>query len=350
VMEIRRCRASELQQVMAFIRDHWAQNHVLAHSKSLMDFQHGDPVDGDHSNWLIALNEGQLAGVLGYIPTRIYDEALRDHSILWLALWKLDETISNAGLGIKMLRAMEKIERSEAIGVLGINATHPPMYRALGYMTGELSQFVLFGDVGAQTVASVPETFSYDGEASGKASLVRLGSDDLEASFGNASLGDRAAQLPQKSASYFRQRYLDHPVYDYRIFQINIDDVSRGIIVTRMASYNGTHVLRIVDAYCDPLAFQELNTALRGLVKECGAEYVDIWQHGIPDQNLETCGFHKVDLLGDLIVPNFFEPFVLKNGRIEFAMKIRGDESFVLFRGDGDQDRPNETFDEGTLV
>ena len=51
--------------------------------------------------------------------------------------------------------------------------------------------------------------------------------------------------------------------------------------------------------------------------------------------------FLKLDFSSqNTIVPNFFQPFVQKNIKIEFSYKSKYD-NFVIFRGDGDQDRPS---------
>ena len=345
-MNIRRCRADEISRVMEFIRIHWAQNHLLSWHEPLMQFQHGDPIDPEHFNWLLAVEGDEVAGVLGYIPTRIYDDALGAKTVLWLALWKLNDKIVNAGLGIKMLRALEKIEPNAAIGVLGINPEHPPMYKALGYVTGELHQHVLFAANSKQTIAVLPEGFTPSQAGRGTAKLVLLTEALLAEAVAISQLGERVVQMPKKSATYFSRRYLSHPLYSYSIYQIVIGQVAKGILVTRLAEHEGACALRIVDAFCDPCAFGELGPALNRLLAESGAEYVDIWEHGVSDAYFTAAGFQRVSEFADLIVPNFFEPFSPRNGRIEFAFKSKVDASFVLFRGDGDQDRPNQLVEE----
>lgn len=51
-------------------------------------------------------------------------------------------------------------------------------------------------------------------------------------------------------------------------------------------------------------------------------------------------GFELLDLDGETIVPNYFEPFEQRNVKIEIAYKTKGD-NYVAFKADSDQDRPN---------
>ena len=43
----------------------------------------------------------------------------------------------------------------------------------------------------------------------------------------------------------------------------------------------------------------------------------------------------------EVIVPNFFEPFIQRNGRILCAIKTQTGLPAIICRADGDQDRPN---------
>jgi hypothetical protein len=53
----------------------------------------------------------------------------------------------------------------------------------------------------------------------------------------------------------------------------------------------------------------------------------------------EAAGFIPVNPSGGDIVPDHFEPFEQRNAPIRFAIKT--DRPVVIFKGDGDQDRPN---------
>ena len=68
-------------------------------------------------------------------------------------------------------------------------------------------------------------------------------------------------------------------------------------------------------------------------------EYVDFYQYGIDHAIFDTAGFTLNLLTDDLIIPNHFEPFVQKNKTLHFFTSEHG--QFYIFKGDGDQDRPN---------
>ncbi|MFQ9650174.1 MAG: hypothetical protein ACLRZZ_08080 [Enterocloster sp.] len=75
------------------------------------------------------------------------------------------------------------------------------------------------------------------------------------------------------------------------------------------------------------------------LLQVNGYEYIDCYQTGVKDEIMNGAGF----LLKDderTMIPNYFEPYVGKNVDIYYFCT---DGDITLFKGDGDQDRPNYT-------
>ena len=69
------------------------------------------------------------------------------------------------------------------------------------------------------------------------------------------------------------------------------------------------------------------------------SEYIDCLNYGINDDVFKKIGFNKVDI-NNQTVPIYFEPFERKNVEIKFSY-ISNYNDFLIFKGDGDQDRPN---------
>jgi len=65
-------------------------------------------------------------------------------------------------------------------------------------------------------------------------------------------------------------------------------------------------------------------------------------QFGLPEKEFIKSGFVKAGDSQNLVIPDYFEPFVKSNIDIFFARKSENIENdIILFKGDGDQDRPN---------
>lgn len=339
-IEIRRFRDDEAPLLMAFIDEHWERGHVLATSRALLDWQYRD---GAEYAVFGAWDGGVPVGVLGYIPTRRFDPALAGASsnATWLALWKVRDDVKSSAVGLRLLSAVSIAEPSAAIGVVGFNATHPPLYAALGYTVGELRQYVIFHRTMNAKLAVIPPNRPRPFARPGRAQLRDLSAADFDRMAADWNIADRDGMIPRKTPQYFRRRYFEHPWYRYRVSSLDLNGESRGLLATRIAEHQGRRALRIVDWYGDAAALAEVGSALDRRLLEDDAEYADFWQSGIDEPLLTAAGFEAVDPDGHLIVPTYFEPFVQENRRLLFAIKPIPPTAFVIVRGDGDQDRPN---------
>jgi len=334
MISIRRSSKEDIPAVMDFISSHWRSEHVLAKNRSLMEWQH---CSEDGCNYILASEEGILVGVLGYIPTRRYDDELSaKNNIVWLALWKFRDEYQSSMVELKLLKTLESLEPNSVMAVNGINLSHPPMYKALGFQVYELGQYYLSNPDKPQNLIQKPENLSLATAISGRAILERIDNYDLE--------NMRVSALKTsafKTIEYFRKRFTLHPFYDYKLHWIFLDGSLRASIASRIADHNSSRVLRIVDFIGDPNVLGHCGNAFQKLMAEQSIEYIDFWQYGILSSVLKRAGFHKVDPGGELICPNYFEPFVARNRRILCCIKGSLEKSFIVCRADGDQDRPN---------
>ena len=69
---------------------------------------------------------------------------------------------------------------------------------------------------------------------------------------------------------------------------------------------------------------------------------MDIYSYGISKKILKKAGYINRYNVKNLIVPNYFEPFVRENVDIFCAFKTSLNKKKIkLFKGDGDGDRPS---------
>jgi hypothetical protein len=238
-------------------------------------------------------------------------------------------------VGLKLLSALAKQAPHEAMAVNGINASHPPMYTALGYRTFELAQYFAI-EAGKTQQLLKPGVQPLPVLRGGAAKLQRINAEQLRV----LSL-PAVACVPVKTPTYFIRRFLEHPFYDYAVYAIEIAGEVRGLLAMRVAQHEASRCLRIVDFMGDTAALAECGSALNEILNAADAEYLDFWQYGIAETVLARAGFAQCDPAGDVIVPAYFEPFVRKNARIFSAIQYQGSDAIIVCRADGDQDRPN---------
>lgn len=315
---------ADRDRLIAFLRDHWAANHVFVQAPEVFDWQYGQ-ADG-RLNMVLAEQDGAILGVLGFIPMGRFDAALGDCDVL-LAVWKVREVGVPPGVGLGLLKFIKTQLQPRLIGAIGISDMVGPIYKALGYTLGKLSQAAIVNPAVVPRVAQgVPAV----------AVMHDAGEFRLKAS--------QAADVTdtRKSWRYVQARYVDHPYYDYTLRTVWHGDVPMAVVVWRAVACNGAVVLRIIDIIGETAWLAHGQALLLPEVVAVGAEYIDLMQYGTDDAVLQAGGWVSADWVDGLILPNYFAPFVAANVTIKLAFKqFSGDGPICLYRADSDQDRPN---------
>jgi hypothetical protein len=317
--------------LIAFIRDHWAASHVFVQAPEVFDWQYGQP-DG-RLNMVLAEQDGAVLGVLGFIPMGRHDAGLGDGDVL-LALWKVREDGVPPGVGLRLLKFIQSRLQPRMIGAIGISDMVGPIYRALGYTLGKLSQAAIFNPGVTPRVAQAVPPVAVAADAGGYL-LDAMTPADVQALAG--------ASTPRKSWAYVQDRYLHHPYYDYTLQTVRQGDVPLAVVIWRAVQCNGATVLRIVDIIGGTDWLAHGAALLQPVVVVAGAEYIDLMQYGTDDAVLQAGGWVSADWVEGLVLPNYFAPFVAVNVTIKLAYKqFTGDHPVRLYRADSDQDRPNQ--------
>jgi hypothetical protein len=323
-VSIDRCSTADIDDVVQFIEEHWKRGHILAESRALLDWQHRDA--GGYAFVLARRrSDNRIVGILGFIATARFDEALENENVLWLTTWKVRDDAGVAGLGLQLLHYLMRTVSHRAVGAIFPGEATAPIYRAMGFHVGELFHYVRETREGS--VERMPER---------PLQARRLLRDE---DFSALDWRDGGPRVPRKTAEYFRRRYFRHPVYAYTVTALFDQDVLCGMLAVRTAEHSGARAIRVVDFLGSPDVLERMGPVVQAQIDEVGAEYADIYNAGISADALGRAGFRKVDPDGAEIVPDNFEPFERRNVRLWFAFKGPGDP--VLFKGDSDRDRPN---------
>ena len=339
--DIREARISEGADIQRFLDSHWKKNHSLAVSRELLDFQHLNKVDSQY-NYVIARHAktGEIDALFGFIPTYQYDESLRKEGDYWGAIWKKREDIENEEsneIGMDVFTRIFDYPNFHSFAAIGISRIAMKIYKAFQCKIGYLAHYYLLNDhVCNFRIAGNVEDSQKRAEGSyiPNRDWTISEIDPLQLH----SLQVSPAYRPLKSIEYLINRYVMHPVYKYRFLGIQLKGTVVAILVVRFVEAMGSMVIRIVDALGELQG--SLYEPLQDLLHTTGAEYIDIMNYGIDENVFYRMGFRKLDLEGDLIIPNYFEPFEQCNVKIDIAWTADYD-NYVAFKGDSDQDRPN---------
>ena len=337
IYDVRYCRSIELPLLIDFIKTYWQADHIFVKSPKMLAFQHFDSKN-ERYNFIIGYNNytAEIDGILGIIPVSHYDDNLKKYKDTWGGIWKVRTDVKNeeiSSLGTNLFSFFYRFETHGSIGMSNVAAV---LHKIMKYKTGVLSQYYILNDKKVDfKIALVPERLRIHGvkPIRSKATIEEI-SNILE--YNNFEISD--IYKPYKSISYLYNRFQKHPIYKYKFLEIS-DGISRAILVTRKISVNRSNVIRIVDVYGRIDNFETLYEQFQELLDFEKAEYIDFLNYGIPKEIFEKLGFQKLNVNSELLIPNYFEPFVRENQELNCALRSKSD--YVFFKADADQDRPS---------
>jgi len=332
------CGLDEVDRLRAFIRDQWSAGHVLASSRALLDWQHRDEAAGRYNFLLAREDSGAIVGMLGFIPTSRFDPSLAPGlETVWLTTWKVREDHAH-GTGLALIRRLMASLRPTWIGTVGLNSATAQIYRALGFRVETLTRYCLLNDAILQPrLARIPEGLASPPAIGGEAILAALTRDDFVSRTEAAGLND-SGQVPRKTCRTLYERYLLHPFYRYSPF-LAVTNRGAAVLMVRRCSHDDASALRIVDVIAAPGVLAQCGQALKSLLVESGAEFIDFYCSGLADE-MAAAGFREVPAAGELILPSHFEPLEMRNVELPYSLFGPAGRT-VICKGDADQDRPN---------
>ncbi len=343
-MDIHFCRKSDYCKLALFLKENWDYKHILANDRAFFEWQHLG-TDGREYDFVIAEDNDQVLGCLGFITTKRFDEGLTSVNTVWLTTWKVKNGVSGM-LGLQLLLFVTSNVNYKFIGTVGNNETVKKIYSSLGYQTGELAHyFCVNKSLNDFKLANIPISVS----------PKKIQKDNFptisKIYFGNLNLENTRFEVqncnlfPLKSLKYFFNRYANHPIYNYNIYCMKLDEKVCGYVATRECCNSGRKVLRIVDILMfDKRGWWNLVIPFDDIMKKNNYEFVDFYVFGVPEKYLEMSGFIKMSerlVEKGTVIPNYFEPFEKKNIKISWAYRFSEHYSPIIFKGDCDQDRPN---------
>ncbi len=340
--EIRFCAPGDWPALREFLREHWSDTHPYVTSPGFELWQQYDPV-ADRHNFALAVHRatGRIHGVQAFLSPSHFDPSIPVCD-LWPGLWTVLPEAA-PGLGSEITRFLVRELRARSVGSLGLSRNTQTILPRLGYTMGfvdrhyllnpDLAEFRLVGEPGS---AARPPAES----ALPPGEMREVGPDEVEA-WAAASI-DFAGVLPLKSPVYLRNRYARHPYYRYRFHAVRGPGSDAGLVVTRTAEAEGARAVRVVSFLGDERAWTGAGAGLLRLLRTEGAEFVDVISCGINPALLDRAGLSPHRASDPLVLPHYFEPLERRNKEIAFGYVVPPGARYRMFKGDSDQDRPNQ--------
>ncbi len=329
MLKIRRAVCDDIPNIMKFMDEHWKPGNILAKDRDFFEWQF---VEDGKVNMFIGIDEeeGKIYGIMGVI---VYNSSKTpDVSVCtWQTIKSPDPM-----LGIHFFDAMWETFGYRYACSAGLTEKAVKINTLLGGVPTAMDHYYRLADRQRYHIAVVKNKYIPKAADTGY-QLERVSSfEEWQEIIGLEQLKN---QVMSKDYRYIKKRYFEHPVYHYDIWKIeNSKQKPQDILITREEMVGKHKICKIIDFYGCLEILGKIACALDKLMIEKEYEYVDVYSYGVPVTIYEKGGFVRCEKEDENIIPNYFHPFVQEN--IVLKMMEPPSKKMILFRGDGDQDRP----------
>lgn len=340
IYKIETCSEENKPRLIEFIRKYWKEDHVFVKSDELFRFQHYDAINHNYT-FSLCINTltNEIDGIGGRIPLAQYDPDLAKYNDVWGAILKVRPDVHNDEIGLLGIMLIDLADAYNSHGNIGMSSIAWKLYRLLKkYHMCYLNQYYILNDECTDFhIANIPhDAIGKDKHYSSSSKYELIKIDNI------GTITDADIQhnyFPMKSLRYLMNRFQFHPIYKYHFWGVYEGTTLHAILIGRIINVDGHSVIRIMDVYGKLEGLSSIYSEVQKLLKENNAEYLDCLNYGIDPSVFDTMGFNTLDVNGNIIIPNYFEPFLRENVVLNGA--YRANFHYTMFKADSDQDRPN---------
>ena len=329
---IRFARYEDIDNIMCFFREYWGKTHILANDRDFFEYEFYR--EGELCFVLLFNPDEKIEGTLGYIP---YEDDDRD---IFIVMWKVLQN-HQVFAGVGMLNYLIENGRCRHIYTSGLRENTKSIYRYMGFQTGQLSHYYMLNGKCVNKIAIIRNTEEINRKVPDSSRNIELKEISDENEFIQYYKPEQRKDKIRKSMGYMLHRYFHNPKYQYLIYQImENDEKTSSFVIAREQKTDCGSILRIIDFVGDERQLQFIGKSICELLDKNQYEYADMYAFGIKEDILLQAGFSVKEEDSDNIIPDYFHPFERKNVRIGIFWEK--DTQPLIFKGDGDQDRPSE--------
>ena len=322
----RLARPGEDAAIAAFVNDHFDMRLPLITRPEMYRYYYAG-ADGA-PRFAVAEEDGRFVAVAGYIPA-----SRAPGADIWVSIWAAAK--GRNGVGLALMEALPRLTGARVVACNNIRPRTMAFYRFLGWEAGRLRHYYRLNPDTAPALCQNAQTAP---PAGGDAVLARV-----EDAAALTALGlPPAPHTPRKDLAYLIHRYFENPWFSYDVWAARAGGELLGYAVTRTVPVTDTGcvpVVRLVDFIGADDALPRIGKALDGILRAAGAEYMDCYNTGIAPEVFCAAGFCERREGDGAVVSNYLAPPLREN--TEYYYFTSAPESFVMFKADGDQDRPN---------
>lgn len=323
----RRARLGEDRAIIDFINDNFDMRLPLVNRAEF--YRHYYVGRGGVPQFVLAEQDGRILSVAGYI---LASTAPRPD--VWVSVWVAAR--GHNGVGLELMNALPDLVGANVVACNNIRPHTCTFYRFLGWTAERMHHYYRLARRERYRLAQplAPEFLPVQHD---------LAMEPVESAADLIPLGmPPTSHTPRKDTWYLRRRYYHYPRARYTVWAVREEGRLLAYLVTRTVTARETGcvpVVRVVDFIGENTVLPRLGGALDDLLQETGAEYMDCYNAGIAPRFWRAAGFCERAEQDGSIIPNYLTPPLRQN--TEYYYFTNKPDNFVIFKADGDQDRPH---------
>ena len=325
---------NNLVKFQNFIKNNWIKKIKFQKMKKVFEWQYKN---NNRYNFFIAKKNKKIIGVQGFIPSKRYDKKNPNKEI-FLAFLRVIEG-KHVGVALMLHKKALEVLKPKFIAVIGIEESVHAFHKWLGFNVYRMNHHIFFSKkIKKFSLLNITSKQIIRKRIKKKFLVKQLKISNIKELINNTFYKNKT---PLKSNEYLINRYLKNPFFKYFIFSTFKKKTPQALIVIKPIKFKNSIALRLVDYIGSETSFLSIYDMCNQILESFNAEYLDIYSYGISPKILKQAGFTNRYLNRDLIVPDYFDPYIEKNIDIYCAIKTQLNKKIMLFKGDGDGDRPN---------
>ena len=324
------CKKNEFNSLLNFLKKNWLNKNTVFSNKNFFHWMYFNKKLKKY-NFLIYKKNKKIRSCLGF-----FLNSMPLKRVIWLSLWLVDSKNRKNINGLELIFYLIKKFNKCIIVTNGANPKTIPIYNSLNFKIKYLNHYYI--------VNSYIKNFKLIKFKNKKKINIKKNKNKIIILKKIDSLKKeldlkKFHNLFLKNINYYIEKYQNHPIYNYEFYLIKKRNKFLGFFIGRICKFKNRKALRFVEYFGSLREIKNLKFNLYNLLKEKKYEYLDFYNLGIDKKILKKAGFEQNKFTKNIIIPNYFETFVKENINICTAVWPKKTQ-LLIFKGDGDQDRP----------
>lgn len=337
-LKFRNLKHNEYNIFKNYYKKNLDNKNIFVKNKNTFDWHFKDR---SKYNFFISIIKNKICSIQGYIPQSKYDLNLSNKQI-FLSNFHSKKNIL-PGLGSVAFKKL--ISNKSFVGSTNFPIRMLEYHKKLGFNTGKMSHvFVINPNIKKFNILKINKNDQLKINKSKTNLNIRLDiTFKLIKSINQIKIDKKIFKKfkPEKSKTFIKNRYLKYPYFDYYCYEIYKKNKPVSLLILRKVNKGKNNLFKIIDYFGEDKNLKYIANLLIHLFKEYKSESVDFYYYGIKEKFAKNSFFLNKNDFKNLIIPDWFNPFLKKNIDYHYAVKFSNKHNIRLFKGDGDRDRVN---------